>query len=114
MANEEKINGTTKFLEDYIADVTKEIEAEKKELVKAPQHYADRKYQTILVIEDSLSLDEMKGYCKGNVLKYVSRAGKKDKTAQDLKKARTYLEWLIQLEEEGKLKDVPTYNERKD
>jgi hypothetical protein len=87
---------------------------EKRELVKAPQHYADRKYQTILVIEDNLSLDEMKGYCKGNVLKYVARAGKKDNIVQDLKKARTYLEWLIQLEAEGKLTDVPTYNERKD
>ena len=54
-----------------------------------PAHYGglDNPYQTILVIE-AWGL----GYCLGNVLKYISRAGKKDDALQDLKKARWYLD----------------------
>lgn len=80
-----------------------------KDQVKAPSHYADRKYQSILVIEDSMSTEAFKGYLKGNIMKYISRAGKKDKTTQDLNKAATYLQWLIEVETEGKLIDVPGF-----
>ena len=80
-----------------------------KDQVKAPSHYANRKYQTILVMEDTMSTEEFKGYLKGNVMKYISRAGKKDATAQELNKAKTYLQWLIEVEETGKLQEVPDY-----
>ena len=57
--------------------------------IDRPSHYAaGRKFETIDVIEDwALS------YRLGNVLKYVSRAGRKDpaKTVEDLKKAQWYL-----------------------
>jgi hypothetical protein len=84
-------------------------EFESKDQVVAPQHYADRKYQTILVMEDSMSEEQFKGYLKGNVMKYISRAGKKDKTLQELNKAKTYLQWLIEMEEHGSLQEVPEY-----
>jgi len=80
-----------------------------KDQVKAPSHYANRKYQTILVMEDTMSTEEFKGYLKGNVMKYISRAGKKDATLQELNKAKTYLQWLCEVEETGKLQEVPTY-----
>lgn len=80
-----------------------------KDQVKAPIHYADRKYQSILVMEDSMSTEAFKGYLKGNVMKYISRAGKKDKTSQDLNKAATYLQWLIEVEETGCLINVPSF-----
>jgi hypothetical protein len=55
-----------------------------------PQHYggADNLYEAIKVIE-AWEL----GFCLGNCIKYISRAGKKDrgKTLEDLKKARWYL-----------------------
>ena len=61
-----------------------------------PSHYAaGRKYETIDVIEDwELS------YRLGNVIKYVSRAGRKDpdKTVEDLEKARWYLDREIEAE----------------
>lgn len=40
------------------------------------------------------------GFCKGNVIKYVVRAGKKDgeSALSDYCKARDYLEELIELE----------------
>ena len=80
-----------------------------KDMVKAPQHYADRKYQTILVLQDTLSTEEFLGFLKGNAMKYLSRAGKKDAQLQELNKAKVYLQWAIELEEHGELQDVPVY-----
>jgi len=59
--------------------------------VNHPQHYggADNPYEAIKVIE-AWDL----GFNLGNTVKYISRAGKKDaaKLAEDLKKARWYLD----------------------
>jgi len=57
--------------------------------VNHPAHYggADNPYEAIKVIE-AWSL----GFCLGNTVKYISRAGKKDAQLQDLKKARWYLD----------------------
>lgn len=64
--------------------------------VKSPPHYMDGGIETIDYIEAKLSPEEFVGYCKGNVLKYVSRAGKKfgADTWEDLRKAAFYLERL--------------------
>jgi len=60
----------------------------KKELVNHPQHYGgkDNPYEAIKVIEN-WNL----GFCLGNTIKYISRAGKKDDTVQELEKALWYL-----------------------
>lgn len=42
--------------------------------------------------------EEYRGFLKGNIIKYISRAGKKGHAIEDLKKAGVYLEWLIELE----------------
>lgn len=61
------------------------------EKIDHPQHYggSNNPYEAIKVIE-AWEL----GFCLGNTLKYISRAGKKDpKTyVEDLKKARWYLD----------------------
>lgn len=61
------------------------------EAVDHPAHYggADNPYEAIKVIE-AWDL----GFCLGNAVKYISRAGKKDaaKEVEDLKKARWYLD----------------------
>lgn len=56
-----------------------------KEAVNHPTHCggADNPYEAIKVIE-AWGL----GFCLGNTVKYISRAGKKDALLQDLKKAR--------------------------
>lgn len=67
--------------------------------VHHPSHYAG-KIEVIDYIRDKLTPEEFKGYCKGNVLKYISRAGKKktaDK-AEDIQKAEVYLKWWIEEE----------------
>ena len=61
------------------------------EAVNHPKHYAEgRKYEPINVIQD-WKLD----FCLGNVVKYVSRAGRKDNALEDLEKAKFYLEHKI-------------------
>lgn len=65
------------------------------EAVDHPAHYggADNPYEAIKIIE-ALEL----GFCLGNTVKYIARAGKKASEAelQDLKKARWYLDREIQ------------------
>jgi hypothetical protein len=58
-----------------------------------PQHYGgkDNLYEAIKVIEAW-----QVGFNLGNTLKYISRAGKKDNTIQDLEKALFYLDREIQ------------------
>jgi hypothetical protein len=60
--------------------------------VSHPSHYTEgRKYEPRLVIED-WGL----GFYLGNVVKYISRAGRKGDAVEDLKKARQYLDWEIE------------------
>ena len=63
------------------------------EAVNNPKHYGgDTTYEAIKVIE-AWELN----YHLGNVVKYISRAGKKDltKTKEDLLKAKWYLDRYI-------------------
>ena len=75
--------------------------------VTHPFHYTSGKIQVIDFITDQ-NLD----FCLGNVVKYISRAGKKkgdsnidqtieDKTIEDLKKAKFYLEYKIKMLEQS-------------
>lgn len=63
------------------------------EAVNHPAHYggALNPYEAIKVIE-AWDL----GFCLGNTVKYISRAGKKNDVLEDLKKARWYLDREIQ------------------
>lgn len=65
-----------------------------------PPHYADSfgGVECIEAIESSMSLEEFKGFLKGNVQKYVWRYSKKN-GVEDLKKAKWYLERLISIKE---------------
>ena len=63
--------------------------------VNSPIHYADGNgVECIEAIEASMSMEEFKGFLKGNVQKYVWRYAQKN-GAEDLKKAKWYLERLI-------------------
>lgn len=64
------------------------------EAVDHPSHYGgDTTYEAIKVIE-AWDL----GFCLGNTVKYISRAGKKDATKEleDLRKAHWYLQRRIE------------------
>lgn len=54
--------------------------------INNPAHYKDGGIETIDFIEA-----KQLGYSLGNVIKYISRAGKKGDRLEDLKKAQWYL-----------------------
>lgn len=66
--------------------------------VNRPAHYTDGKIEVIEYIED-----KKLGFCLGNAVKYISRAGKKDpaKEVEDLKKAKWYIDRRIKEIQEG-------------
>ena len=79
-----------------------------KDPVTHPSHYTSGKIEVIDFITDQ-KLD----FCLGNVVKYISRAGKKegdenknqtieDKTIEDLKKAKFYLDYKIKMLEQSR------------
>ena len=63
--------------------------------VNNPQHYGQGSIECIDYIKDFLSDDELAGYFRGNIAKYLHRWRYKN-GVEDLKKARWYLEALIQ------------------
>ena len=69
------------------------------DIVNSPPHYTDGKIEVIDYIED-----KKLGFCLGNAIKYISRAGKKDpsKEVEDLKKAKWYIERRIKELEEAR------------
>ncbi len=68
------------------------------DIINAPSHYIEgRKIEPIDVIEDW-----QLGFHLGNLLKYVSRAGRKGDAVTCLKKARFYLDrYITMLEKKG-------------
>ena len=65
--------------------------------VNEPRHYNYGKFETIDVIVDTLGEYEAINYCHGNVLKYTMRMWHKGKPITDCKKARWYLNKMIEL-----------------
>ena len=66
--------------------------------VNHPPHYTDGGIECIEAIEASLTPEEFRGYCKGNLMKYGWRERLKGGT-KSLKKAQWYLDRLIQFDE---------------
>jgi hypothetical protein len=65
------------------------------EAVNHPAHYGgDTTYEVIKVLEVWLSPEEFRGFCKGNVHKYLARAKLKG-GVEDQKKAAWYANRLV-------------------
>ena len=71
------------------------MKPKKYDTVNNPKHYTDGRIEVIDFIEDNLTPEEFRGYLKGNILKYILRADKKDRPKQDLQKSEWYLKKLI-------------------
>lgn len=66
------------------------------EHVAHPSHYGgDVPYETIKVLEAWMTPEQFTGFCRGNTIKYLSRAGKKGDRLTDLQKAQFYLDYEI-------------------
>ena len=84
----------------YCDNIKKEFEPKPEaDNVNHPSHYTDGTIEVIDFIED-----KKLPYHLGNVIKYISRAGKKspDTELEDLKKAQWYLNRYVELKEENK------------
>lgn len=78
-----------------IVEIIPKKQPKSADAVNHPSHYTSGGIECIAAIKASMSSEEYRGYLKGNVIKYIWRYKSKGKPAEDLKKARTYLEWLI-------------------
>jgi hypothetical protein len=70
-------------------------DAPQKDNVNNPSHYGQGKIEAIDYISDFLTKEEYQGYLRGNIAKYLHRFPYKN-GIEDLKKARWYLERLIE------------------
>lgn len=67
--------------------------------VNNPSHYqGNHGLESIDVLRNFMTPEQLKGFHLGNALKYQLRYQKKN-GLEDLKKARKNLDWLIELEE---------------
>ena len=91
------IKGYSNCSREFLVWLYSETESEKKEEkndpVNRPSHYTDGKFDVIDYIED-----KDLGFCLGNAIKYIIRAGKKDqrKEVENLLKAIWYISRKIE------------------
>ena len=66
------------------------------DVINSPAHYTVGNIETIDYIQAKLTPEEFKGYLKGNVLKYASRAGHKGNAMEDAGKLAWYANRLAE------------------
>lgn len=72
-------------------------EPQSSDLLDNQSHYKNQGIEPIDLMRKNFSKEEFSGFLQGNVLKYMLRY--KDKNGlEDLRKAKTYLTWLIEEE----------------
>lgn len=87
-------------LEKQVADHAMNFAWSRRPIVQSedkinPDHYKTGGIETFDILRAKLSPTQLAGFCKGNVIKYITRADHKDKV-DDLKKCRWYLDKLIE------------------
>ena len=60
---------------------------------KPNQHY-QTKVQPIETMQANMTHEELMGFLKGNIIKYVCRCGRKDDVSKETAKIKQYAEWL--------------------
>lgn len=63
---------------------------DRKEQVDSPAHYTRYGLETIDALRGTMSPEEFNGFLKGNIVKYVTRAGAKDAVEQEFHKVVWY------------------------
>lgn len=79
-------------------------ENKKEDVVNHPSHYTFGKIEVIDMIDSAGWLPE---FCAGNAIKYIMRHQHKGKKIEDLKKARWYLDKLIEAYEKEDKQSPP-------
>lgn len=76
------------------------------EVDKHDKHYLESVVEPIKVMEKLFTKEELKGFIKGNILKYRLRMGHKDDIQKEMDKIRVYEQWLVRLERGEALTDA--------
>jgi hypothetical protein len=63
---------------------------------EAAKHYQVRFMQPIEIMQDFMTPEQLIGFLRGNIIKYVLRIGNKGSDREDAGKAYQYAEWLCQ------------------
>jgi len=84
--------------QEILADLSKKVFIDKgiEDLINVPTHYKQHDLEAINGIKGSMSNEAFQGYLKGAVLKYLWRYKYKKAPVDDLRKAKWYLEKLLQ------------------
>ena len=83
------------------------VKADKvQEVGKYDKHYLEAVVEPIKVMEKLFTKEELKGFIKGNILKYRLRMGHKDDIQKEMDKIRVYEHWLAKLERGEALTDA--------
>jgi len=69
---------------------------------KAQSHY-HAEVEPIEIMQMYMSAEEMQGYIKGNLIKYLLRMGKKDAIEKEVDKVYQYSQWLRDVVREKKI-----------
>lgn len=81
---------------DDLRAVLDAAEQMEEDMVNLPPHYRTGGIEAIDYLQAKLTPDQFTGFCLGNALKYLSRAGKKGDFKTDVAKARWYLNKLLE------------------
>ena len=80
--------------ESYIYEATKGRDRTSADEVQVSgSHYKDMPIQPWALMETVLTVEEFRGYLKGNIIKYAMRAGRKE-GSDDAGKAKHYMQKL--------------------
>ena len=84
---------------DLVDELQEYAEQLRGDTVNHPEHYTNGDIECIDAIRAALTAEQYAGYLRGNIIKYLWRYDRKG-GVEDLRKARTYLEWLIEAVDE--------------
>lgn len=74
------------------------LDVENSNLIDNQDHYKKAGVEPIELMKQNFTKEEYSGFLQGNIIKYLLRFKRKN-GVEDLKKALTYLTWLIEQEE---------------
>lgn len=78
-------------------DNFKQIQPVKKEMVNHPDHYQTNEgIECIDAVEAALGPEGFQAFCRGTVMKYAWRSGKKHDAIEDMKKAKWYSDRAVE------------------
>lgn len=70
------------------------------ELITEQSHYREAGIEPIEIMRKNMTNEQFYGFLLGNSIKYITRHERKNK-AEDLRKAKTYITWMIEEYENG-------------